>query len=253
MGYLRREEELFQALPEDRKANIEIVYSAYDSCTLPFAYLTMPVTTGKRFYDTLDRYGVKSIDELEAKRKGALRDEIIIPNIEEAKHFAKKVSAAFPLIVPGIFEARKQRWNQDEYMILWLRLLTNKVRELHLSEFWEYSNGGAIEFCRAMMLHYRFTDEREELFQVFDHHGEPLRLTRGVEILSSSIKDLEIRGHDTSKLRKELGQLAGIAMYLNDHTTDRHTYYFHTRQSGYEDLLKAISSVETLGVPIALN
>ena len=156
----RREERLFDALPDDRRANIEVVVSAYDSVLAGKAYLTMPVTTGRRFYDVLDHYGVRTIDDLERRRPGALRDEIILPNLEEANRFAAALVTGAPLVVPGVFEARRQRWGQDEYMILWLRVITGSVTELWLSDGWEYLTGGAMEFCRAMMIDFRFVEGR---------------------------------------------------------------------------------------------
>lgn len=133
MSLWTREEQWFQAMPPERQANIEIVSSAYASLFADKAYFTMPVTTGRRYYDVLDRYGVKSVDELERIRPGALREEIILPNIEEGKNFASKIREDHELdaiVVPGVFEARKQRWSQEEYMVLWLRFITASATAL---------------------------------------------------------------------------------------------------------------------------
>jgi hypothetical protein len=110
MSLFSREELTFQQLSSDRQANIEIVCSAYESMFCEKAYLTMPITTGKRYYDLLDKYGVRTIEELEKKRPGALREEVILPNIEEGKNLAKRIQPEIcdALIVPGIFEARKK-------------------------------------------------------------------------------------------------------------------------------------------------
>jgi hypothetical protein len=253
MGLWRREEELFRSLPEDRQANIEVVNSAYESILSDKAYFSMPITGGRLLYNTLDHYGVKTIQELEQKHPGALREEVIIPNIEAAKSFGKRVSDhALPIVIPGIFEARKQRWSQDEYMILWLRLITSAIKELWLCEGWEYSNGGAMEFCRGIMIHYRFIEERVDRLPIFDHQGNLIDLMEGVYKLATSIKDLSQRGYDTSKLRVELGQLAGIAAYLGDHLTSRHERNFHT--NGVAINTSSIIEVsEGLGVKISFD
>lgn len=253
MGIWRREEEIFRSLPEDRQANIEVVCSAYQSVMADKAYLTHPITSGKRYYDILDQYGVKSIKELENKKSGALREEIILPNISEAKQFAETVEGlTLPLIIPGIFEARKQRWGQEEYMILWLRVLTGSVKELWLSEDWQYSNGGAMEFCRGLMLQLRFIEERAHRLLIFNHKGDRVDLSEGASKLSSAIKDLTVRGHDTAKLRTELGQIAGIAAYLNDPLTSRHESAYHTNGVP-DDYFWAIRSAQSVGVDIAFD
>lgn len=253
MGLWRREEEIFRSLSEDRKANIEIVFSAYRSVAADKAYLTMPVTTGKRFYDVLDHYGVKNIEELEKKKSGALREEIILPNIEEAKHFSETLSGnKLPLVVPGVFEALKQRWSQDEYMILWLRLITSSIKELWLSDGWEYSNGGAIEFCRGVMIQFRFVEGREDRLPIYDHNGNIVDLVEGAWKLATAIKDLARRGHETTKLRVELGQVVGIAAYLYDQLTDRQEWALHTGGVSF-DSSSAIRAAQSVNAPIAFD
>ncbi len=253
MGLWRREEKIFQALPDDRKANIEIVFSAYRSMQCDKAYLTMPVTSGKRYYEVLDRHGVKSIDELEKKKPGALREEIIIPNIDEANSFAKLIDGvALPLVVPGVFEARKQRWGQDEYMVLWLRVLTSSIKELWLIDDWEYSNGGAMEFCRGIMLQYRFIEERTDRFAIYDRHRNPVSLVDGAKRLASAISDLTRRGYDTAKLKVELSQLAGVAAYLHDPSTTRREWAAHTDGVPF-DAYAVVQAAQSVGAPIAFD
>lgn len=229
MGVLKREDILFNALGEDRRANIEIVSSAYASVFRDKAYFSMPVTTGKRYYDVLDRYGVKTVKELEEKRPGALREEIIIPNIEGGRAFAERFAPELDasLIVPGVFEGRKQRWTDDEYMILWLRLITSSIKEICLSEGWEYSNGAAVEFARGIMIRFRFIEERQHRMPIYDHTKQPIGIEEGARKLAAAIKDLERRGHPTNILRKELGRIAGIAAYCYDYMTGREEWEYH--------------------------
>jgi hypothetical protein len=107
-----RRDLMLKGLPEDRLTNIEIVSSAYASVIGNKAYLTMPITTGERYYKVLDRYHVRDVETLEWLWPGALLEEIILPNLEEGKIFAQKLAPEIDamLICPGIFEARKQHW-----------------------------------------------------------------------------------------------------------------------------------------------
>ena len=249
--WLRREDEIFNALPPDRQANIEIVLSAYRSVFAKKAYLTHAVTTGKRFYDTLDHYEVTSAEELEHKRPGALYEEVILPNIEEARQLAKRIgSGAHALIVPGVFEARKQRWTQDEYMVLWMRFITlGPVEELLLSPYWYYTNGGVMEFCRGMMIRFGLIQERQDLLPVLDHECNPVTLAEGAWMAADAIKQLTGRGHDTAKLRTELTQIAGIGAYLEDPLTDRHT----PTRLAERDLYGAVRAAQSVGAPVAFH
>jgi hypothetical protein len=229
-----REDEMFANLALDRQANIEVVLSSYQSIVSNGAqgkaYVTMPVTSGRRYYEVLDRYQVRTVEELEQKKPGALREEIIIPNIAEGKEIADKVSklSGLPLVVPGVFEARRQRWSQDEYMSLWLRILSGQVQELYLSPGWEYSNGGAMEFTRGMMIQFRFVEGREDRIPVYDIDKKLVSIAEGAEKLAHAIQDLRRRGFNTSKLDGELELVAGIAMYLCDYLTSRREYAYHT-------------------------
>ena len=124
-----REDFLFQELPDDRKAIIEVILTCYKSISfknlLENAYVTMPISTGKLQYQVFDRYGVKNIDELKKKQPDALYHEIILPNIEMGKKFVESIGTDLevPIISPGMFEATRLRWTQNEYMILWLKVL----------------------------------------------------------------------------------------------------------------------------------
>ncbi|MBU6500286.1 MAG: DUF4406 domain-containing protein [Patescibacteria group bacterium] len=250
----RWEHEVFDILPQERRANIDIVSSAYSSVLGDKAYLSMPITSGKRYYEILDHYGVKTVEELEKKIPGALREEIIIPNIDDGKKFAERLAPELDssLIVPAIFEARRQRWTQEEYMVLWLRLLTKSVKEIYLLDGWEYSNGGAIEFARGLMIRYRFIEERNDRLLIYDHKKRPVSIEEGARKLTEAIKDLTRRGHQTSTLRKELGRVAGIAAYCNDYLTSRDKWAYHANGIGLNSGA-TITAAKSVGAMIALT
>ncbi len=224
MSVWSREEEAFENLPLERRAKIEIVSSAYASVFAEKAYLTMPITTGPRYYDVLDRYGVKTPAELERKRPGALREEIIIPNIEDGKALAARIKNSYDvdaLIVPGIFEGRAEQWTQEEYMVLWLRLIGGPVKHLFLSDGWEYSNGGAIECCYGLARELGQAGDIESTLRewskgvhtvlgISDSEGG-MEIIRAAARLKEAIQNLRKRGYDTAVLLRELAGLVALA------------------------------------------
>jgi hypothetical protein len=250
----RREDTIFDSLPADRQTNIEVVSSAYASMLGDKAYLSMPVTSGRRFYEILDLYGVKTVEELEKKRPGALRQEIILPNVGEAKTFAARLAPELDtsLIVPGVFETRRQRWTQDEYMVLWLRLITSSIKEIYLLDGWEYSNGGAMEFARGFLIHYRFIEGREDRMPIYDHKRQVVDIVDGAHKLADAIKDLARRGYPTDVLRKELGRIAGMAYFCYDSMTSQEEYVYHTDCIGF-NWYSIFTAAQSVDAPIALT
>jgi hypothetical protein len=218
MGIWRRD------VKPEVSASIRIVSSAYASVIGDKAYLSMPITTGKRYYDTLDRYGVRSLDELEKKYPGALRGEILLPNLETGKALAEQIAPEIDasLICPGIFDAREQAWTQDEYMALWLDLISSSITEIYLSDGWEYSNGGAIELAQALLIHHNFVEGRDDALPIYDHKRQRVNLVWGAQKLIDAIKDLERRGYSAKLLREQLSEIVGIAGFFADPMTSRH-------------------------------
>ena len=248
-----REELDYDALPQERRDNIDIVRSAYASVQAPLAYLTMPVTTGRRYYEAMDRHGVRTLADLEAAKPGALRDEVILPNIEESVLLGRAIAArtGHVVIVPGVFEARKQRWSQAEYMVLWLRLITRDVETVHLSPHWEYSNGGAVEYARATLARHGQVPGRDRPMAVVDHHGDDVPLDVGVAMLMEAANELERDHHDASVLRREAGRLAGMAAMLA--YGDRHEYAHATKFSPLPHLMPVMRQVHSARVTVAFD
>ena len=245
-----KEERDFAAFPPDRQANIEIVSSAYASMLSASgrAYLTMPVTSGRRYYEVLERHGATGIDGLLKAAPDALREEIILPNIAESVALAEAVAAriGIPLVVPGVFEARRQRWTQDEYMCLWMRLITGSVGEVHLCDGWEYSNGGAAEFARATLVRHACLPGREARMDVYDHLGRSVAIEEGCERLAAASSDLRRRGFATEALDRELSRLSGFAAMVAH--GDRHEWSRHVGPVGAFDWRPCVAAVAAVGV-----
>ncbi len=214
----------------EKLANINIVLSAYGSVLAPIAYTSLPITSGRRFYEVLEKYGVNSIEGLAEKNPDALYIEIIKPNIAEGTEFAKTVTARTKLtvIAPCIFEAKKQRWSQDEYMYMWLNLIENRVEEMHMMHGWEYSNGGTEEFLRGMELLFGFGCEQRNV-HVFDHTGAKLSVEHGMKLIVDAIIALHKRGFSTANLSKMADKLYCMSGFFMDYMTSREEWLHGNR------------------------
>lgn len=198
-----------------RQAQIDVVTTAYASVVAKLSYLTMPVTAGKRLYELMEKYGVRSKAELEKIRPGILWEEVILPNVENGKQLAHKLhrEQGRSLVVPGIFDAQQFDWGQEDYMVLWLRFIVASAREIFLAPGWEYSTGGAMEFVQGMMIQHRFV-ARAEPIAVRNEMTSEVDLMTGALAIAYAIRDLRKRGFDERKLVREFTQLAHLAYTL---------------------------------------
>lgn len=230
MGVFGCDELPAQAVLE-KMDGINLVLSAYRSICNRVLYASVPITTGKRFYEVLEKYGVKNLEDLLAKNKDVFFAEIIKPNIECGNDFAnglaKKLGAT--VIAPSVFEAKKQRWGQDEYMFLWYRFLEERVKEIHLMPFPNYSNGSAKEMVRGIEMQFGFVNpiqgmeyvpsntDKFALFgemrkiKIYDFEGNEVKIQDANHMLCESIKDLRGKGFDTTGLEECQNKLMSIA------------------------------------------
>jgi len=229
--------ESYDKLTEDELGNLGIVLGAYRSFRGDrrghIAYVSMPITSGKRFYEVLTAEGVTSAKELAAKRgKDALYELVIKPNVEEGIALADALGEArsdLLFIAPSVFEAKKWRWSQDAYMALWYRVIGEFAGKHYLMDGWEYSTGGLKEVLFSMLMRWRVVrscnlreaanefrfsnfypgmphdklwEEVRKMWEirVYDHDGTELRLDRALAKAVAAIRDLQARGFDASDL-----------------------------------------------------
>ncbi|MBU1199114.1 MAG: hypothetical protein KKF46_03760 [Nanoarchaeota archaeon] len=230
------------------KKDVETVLSAYRSVLSDISYASMPITSGTRYYNVLEEYEVKSISELLEKDKDALVKKIIEPNIEEGVAFARSLTGKtkYPVVAPGMFEPKKNRWSQEDYMFLWYRVIEQKSAQLHFIDGWEYSNGAAQEFVRGIEMQFGFVNpingmeyfpssNREELekeyqrlkkVKLLDNDKKELRIHHGIHMLSHSILNLEKRGFDVKSLSQSLHKLFSVGTYYQT-KLDQRPYDFY--------------------------
>jgi|GEM_PF-1753895 len=227
----------YDRLTEDELGNLGIVLGAYRSFRGDrrghIAYVSMPITSGKRFYDALAAEGVVSAKELAEKRgKDALYELVIKPNIAEGVALADRLGEArkdLLFIAPSVFEAKRWRWSQDAYMSLWYRVIGELAGKHYLMDGWEYSTGGLQEVLFSMLMRWRvirsynvreaarefmFKDfhpgmddralfeEVKKMWEIRVHEadGAEVRLDQALAKAVAAIRDLQARGFDASGL-----------------------------------------------------
>ncbi|MDO8669263.1 MAG: hypothetical protein Q7K65_03135 [Candidatus Buchananbacteria bacterium] len=238
-----------------RESDINIVLSAFRSfrSIFPVGYLSTPITTGILFYEVLEKYGVKTMEELLATGSSLLFEEIIGPNTTSGIILGDKLAQMWrlPIIVPAVFEAKSQRWTQDDYMYVWYQVIKEMVGHTIMRDFWQYSNGGAEEFVHSVEMQFKllltprisyefpqytpvdlfpadFADQKiefpEKTIKITDQNKIDIRVEDGAVKITEAIIDLYQRGFRAIKLLSVLSQLVGIT----------HCVDFHLKTGQYE-------------------
>ena len=151
----------YARLTENELGNLGVVLGAYRSFRgnrrSHIAYVSMPITTGKRYYNVLTEQGVKNQEELIAKLgPQSLWELIIKPNIEEGVSFGDMLGRQKDLlfIAPSVFEAKRWRWSQDAYISLWYRVIGEFAGSHYVMDGWQYSSGGLKEVLFSMFMQW---------------------------------------------------------------------------------------------------
>lgn len=181
---------------DEVRRTIDIVWSAYKSVLSKeghLAYVSTAISSGKLMYGILQQIGC-SYDELKKHHSNVLYEQIIKPNIDQGTALARSIAGSSdePVVSPAIFEARSQRWSQDEYMGMWLRMIEENVGRMVMSPGWEYSNGGTEEYLLAMQMAYGLRTRHG--IDVEDHQGNRLPLSQGMELIAKALLDLHGMG-----------------------------------------------------------
>lgn len=170
------------------------------------AYVSMPITSGKRFFDVLSANGVKSAEELAAKcGKDALYEQVIKPNIAEGVAYADKLGLEkrdLLFIAPSVFEAKKWRWSQDAYMAMWYRVIGEMAGHHYMMPGWEYSTGGVKEVLFSLFMQWNVVGRDRR--RINDDYGT---LTDAV-----GIKDFLV-GVPAERIDQELEEMRKIRIH----------------------------------------
>ncbi len=182
---------------DEVKRTVEIVWSAYRSVLSKegrLAYVSTAITSGQRMWEAVLALDLKDADELKAKHPDVLRDDVILPNVAAGTRLARQLAAKIdhPVVAPAIFEARKQRWGQDEYMALWLKMIEENVGRIYMAPGWEFSNGGAEEYLHAAQMALGFRS-RHDIMPI-DAQGRVIPIPTAADAIARALFWLEERG-----------------------------------------------------------
>lgn len=120
----------------------DIILSAWE-CAFSgskVAYLSGPITTGKR---QIDRIRARDNSDYSKSELIGLNSNILV---ETAKRLRAELGVA--VVEPGSLTVRD--WSQADYLELWERFIEKQVRLIYFMPEWEYSVGCATEFARAV-------------------------------------------------------------------------------------------------------
>ena len=144
-------------------------------------YISLPITTGKRFLGWRADFGVN----LEISDCAYLREHqkhVVAPNRENVQRIMKVIEKKVgrDIISPTLLEDLPG-WTQDDYRAFWARVLKDCVNMVVFAEGWEYSNGCAYEFLIATQVGIRRVDE----------HLRPLTLDQGIRKITKAIQEMQ--------------------------------------------------------------
>jgi hypothetical protein len=188
------------------REEIDMAFSALD-CILDHEkpiYASAELTTGRRLYDALREFHVKTADELkQLKGKDWYTTNIWHANVNAAKDFAtqvrEKVGGKSLVISPAPFSA--PGWNKSEYLAFWAQLLRTRISSTWFKLDWQYSSGCTFEFAVSA----------DAGLPTLDHQGNSLTVRRAVELIDAAIRDLDSCAFDTTKLRENLARFHAVA------------------------------------------
>lgn len=184
---------------------VQMAFSALD-CVLnneKAVYASAELTSGRRLYDALREFNVKSSADLK-KLKGEqwYTANIWDANVESAQDFAsiirEKLDRNTLVVTPAPFSA--PGWTQPEYLAFWEQLLRTRISSTWFKSEWQYSNGCTFEFAVSI----------NAGLHTLDHRGNPLNLRQGIELIEAAIRDIESSGFDATKLCENLARLQPV-------------------------------------------
>lgn len=189
------------------------------------AYVSVAITSGKFLYELQLETGLS---------RGELIERAIEHNYKTGWELVKDLEkrSGCPILYPADLTPIHQEWEQSHFQALWLSIIAEKCTELHMSEGWEYSNGGSEEFTHAMQLRLGIPKHKDLVFfntkeneeserermrniKVYDHRGNPLSLDDGIFLIEESLSWLRDNDFD-SRASKTLDNSLQLLHWTGD-------------------------------------
>jgi len=115
------------------------------------AYVSHFVTSGTRFLEQCEKYGVSTKEELKEIDPSIYKEKIMKPNLDEGMDFGKDIeSRGLIAIVPGAFFAKG--WVDKHYMTFWEAVIEKYAQSVFFLENFHTSPGGIEELVIAKKL-----------------------------------------------------------------------------------------------------
>jgi hypothetical protein len=154
----------------------EAVLQAWECAFLgtSITYLSGPITTGKRFFELVQS----------GEMTPSVRKRLIKENCDDlkAKALQLRVGRGQTVLEPASLTISD--WAQNDYLVLWERLIEKHVNVVLFMPGWEFSVGCVTEFVKAITVGIRTETVT----------GVPLSLGSGLRLMSAAVKQIENAG-----------------------------------------------------------
>jgi len=185
--------------------DVRLIFQVFD-CVVPDgegSYLAAPISTGRRFYEALAKYGATSLEDLirVIGEEEYLR-QVRWPNVEDGEQMAARLrrQGVRNLINTGPIFIRE--WSGHCYMDLCYALLERKIRTVYFHPEWAFSSGAVKEFFFCF----------EHRIRLADTEGQALTLTHTRLALESVLRKISELKLPTERVEKQLQQLSELSL-----------------------------------------
>ena len=122
------------------------------------AYVSTPITTGRRYYDWLAASGLSP--DAGPSFQTAHAREVIALNQASAHALVLSARASLGKIVVDPTALEVPVWTQEDYHGFWTRLITDYVGTVVFNDGWEYSTGCTLEYAAALRANATLLDAK---------------------------------------------------------------------------------------------
>jgi len=170
----------------------------------PAAYVSAPITSGRRFLDWFRQRGTQ-LDPHSREYQDELVRAVIKPNcdeinarVEDLDFFADRI-----LINPAAFN--RPEWTQDDYRYFWGRVIERFADTVIFLKGWQYSSGCGYEFLRCS----------QNGLRAFKEDESALPRDEGCRLIEAAVIEIREVGASTLFLERILNDLQKDASRLN--------------------------------------